>query len=387
MADKRDYYEVLGIDKTASEAEIKKAFRQKAKQYHPDLNPDNKEAEEKFKEVNEAYEVLSDKDKKARYDQFGHAGVDPNYGAGSRGGSPFSGSYSPYGDFDVEDLFSSVFGGFGGGARRSTSNPNAPRKGSDVSTVCSIKFEEAAKGCRKKIDYQRIESCPDCNGTGAKKGTSPKTCTACGGTGRTTVQTRSPFGVIQTTRACDACGGRGKVVEHKCSNCDGKGRIRRKVSEEINIPAGVDEGMQLSVAEKGNAGVNGGKAGDLYIAITVQPHSIFERKGNDVYCTIPLTFTQACMGAEVLVPTLDGKVKYNVKEGTQPGDMFRLKGRGIDSINGRGKGDQYVKVNVEVPRNLSKRQKELLKEFEEQSNDKNYQNRKTFFDKIKDLFD
>ena len=386
MADKRDYYEVLGVEKSASDDEIKKAFRKKAKMYHPDLHPDDKDAEKNFKEVNEAYEVLSDKDKKARYDQFGYAGVDPNYGAG--GGAGGYGGYGGYGTYtgniDVDDIFNSFFGGFGG--RRQSSNPNAPRRGTDVETILSLTFEEAAKGCQKTVQYQRIENCDECGGSGAKKGTTPKTCTACGGTGRTTINSRTPFGVVQTTRVCDTCGGRGKIVEHKCAKCDGKGRIRHKIEEEVNIPAGVDEGQRLSIGGKGNAGINHGSAGDLFIEITVQPHAIFERKGNDVYCTVPLTFVQACLGAEVIVPTLDGKVKYTIKDGTQPGDVFRLKGRGIPSLRGTGKGDQYVKVTVEVPKNLTKRQKELLNEFDGQSTEKNYQNRKTFKDKLKDFF-
>ena len=381
MADKRDYYEVLGVEKSASEDDIKKAFRKKAKMYHPDLHPDDKDAEAKFKEVNEAYEVLSDKDKKSRYDQFGHAGVDPSYGAGGPGG--YGSAYT--GGFDVDDIFSSFFGGFGG--RQRSSNPNAPRRGSDVETVCSITFEEAAKGCRKKIAYQRIDNCDECGGSGAKKGSSPKTCSACGGTGRTTINSRTPFGVVQTTRACDACGGKGKIVENPCPRCDGKGRIRRKLEEEFNIPAGVDEGIRLNVSGKGNAGMNNGQPGDLYIDITVQPHPIFERKGNDVYCTFPLTFAQACLGAEVVVPTLDGKVKCTIKEGTQPNEIIRLKGKGIQSLNGRGKGDQYIKISIEVPKNLSKKQKELIQEFDGSTGDKNYAERRGFFSKLKDYFD
>lgn len=377
MADKRDYYEVLGVEKGSSDDEIKKAFRKKAKMYHPDLHPDDKDAEKNFKEVNEAYEVLSDKDKKARYDQFGHAGVDPNYGAGAGG----YGSYA--GGFDVDDILNSFFGGFGG---RRQANPNAPRRGSDIETVCTVSFEEAAKGCRKKISYQCIEVCDECNGSGARKGTSPKTCSSCGGSGQVKINSRTPFGVVQTSKACDACGGRGRIVENPCGRCDGKGRIRKTRNDEINIPAGIADGQRMSVSGKGNAGINHGPAGDLYIMVSVRPHPIFERKGDDVYCELPLTFVQACLGAEVIVPTLDGKVTYSVREGTQPGDRFRLKGRGIQSLNGRGKGDQYVTVTVEVPKNLSKRQKELLMEFDGNSSEKNYQQRKGFFNKLKELF-
>lgn len=380
MADKRDYYEVLGVDKGSTDDEIKKAFRKKAKMYHPDLHPNDKDAEKNFKEVNEAYEVLSDKDKKARYDQFGHAGVDPNYGAGGAGGA-----YT--GGFDVEDIFNSFFGGFGGSGRRQA-NPNAPRRGTDVETVCSISFEEAAKGCTKKISFQRIDNCDECNGSGAKKGTSPKTCSACGGSGQVKINSRTPFGVVQTTRPCDACSGRGRIIESPCPRCDGKGRIRKTQNEEINIPAGIADGQRLNAGGRGNAGINHGPAGDLYILISVRPHPIFERKGNDVYCELPLTFVQACLGAEVIVPTLDGKVTYTVREGTQPGDRFRLKGRGIQNLNGRGKGDQYVTVTVEVPQNLTKRQKELLQEFDGSTDEsKNYRKRKGFFAKIKELFE
>ena len=378
MADKRDYYEVLGVQKGASEDEIKKAFRKKAKMYHPDLHPDDKEAEKNFKEVNEAYEVLSDKDKKARYDQFGHAGVDPSYGGGGAGGY---GAYT--GGFDVDDILNSFFGGFGG---RRQSNPNAPRRGTDVETVCTISFEEAAKGCNKKISFQRIENCDECDGSGAKKGTTPKTCPSCGGSGQVKINSRTPFGVVQTMRACENCGGKGRIIDNPCPRCDGKGRIRKTHEESFDIPAGIDDGQRLSVSGRGNAGINHGPAGDLYISINVRPHPIFERRGNDVYCELPLTFVQACLGAEVVVPTLDGKVSYNIKEGTQPGDRFRLKGRGIPSLNGRGKGDQYVTVTIEVPKNLTKRQKELLQEFDGNSSEKNYQNRKGFFNKLKDLF-
>ena len=379
MADKRDYYEVLGVQKGASEDEIKKAFRKKAKMYHPDLHPDDKEAEKNFKEVNEAYEVLSDKDKKARYDQFGHAGVDPSYGGGGPGGY---GAYT--GGFDVDDILNSFFGGFGG---RRQSNPNAPRRGTDVETACTISFEEAAKGCTKKVSFQRIENCDECDGSGARRGTVLRPCPACGATGQVKVNSRTPFGMVQTVRACENCGGKGRIIDDPCPRCDGKGRIRRTCEQKFDVPAGIADGQKLSMHGNGNAGINHGPAGDLYIEINVRPHPIFERRGNDVYCELPLTFVQACLGAEVVVPTLDGKVSYSIKEGTQPGDRFRLKGRGIPSLNGRGRGDQYVTVTVEVPKNLTKRQKELLQEFDANSSEKNYANRKGFFNKIKELFE
>lgn len=377
MADKRDYYEVLGVSKGASDDEIKKSFRKKAKMYHPDLHPGDKEAEKHFKEVNEAYEVLSDKEKRTRYDQFGHAGVDPNYGAGAAG-SPFNQGV------DLDDILNSFFGGFGG---RRQANPNAPRRGSDVETVITISFEEAAKGCKKEVSFPRIDTCDECNGTGAKKGSTPRTCSACGGAGQVKINQRTPFGVVQTARTCDACGGKGRVIDNPCPRCDGKGRIRKTRRENINIPAGIADEQRISVSGLGNAGLNNGPAGDLYIMVNVRPHPIFERKGDDVWCELPLTFIQACLGAEVVVPTLDGKVSYSVHEGTQPGDVFKLKGKGIPRLNGRGVGDQFVKVTIEVPKNLTKKQKEILQEFEQNQTEKNYQKRKGFFDKIKDLFE
>ncbi len=378
MADKRDYYEVLGVSKGASDDEIKKAFRQNAKKYHPDLHPGDKECEEKFKEVNEAYEVLSDSEKRARYDQFGHAGVDPNFGAG--GGSPFGQ------DMDIGDIFNSFFGGFGGFGGRRSSNPNAPRRGADVEANLFIEFEEAAKGCKKTVTYQNIETCSDCHGTGADKGSTPKTCSACGGSGRVTINQRTPFGVVQTQRTCDACKGRGKIVEKPCRKCNGNGRVRVKKNVEVTVPAGISDSQILNVGGRGNNGVNGGPSGDLHVYVNVRPHPVFERKGNDVWCDMPITFAQAALGTEIVVPTLDGKVSYTVHEGTQPGDIFKLKGKGIQNINGRGKGDQYVRVSIEVPKNLTKEQKELIMKLDENATDKNYSKRKTFRDKIKNMF-
>lgn len=380
MADKRDYYEVLGVSKGASDDEIKKAYRSLAKKYHPDLNPGDKEAEAKFKEANEAYEVLSDKDKKARYDQFGHAGVDPNFGGGAGGGNPFQG-----GGFDFTDIFDSFFGG-GGFGGRSRANPNAPRRGTDCEASVVVSFEESAKGVKKNISYHQIENCPDCGGTGAEKGTSPKSCPNCSGTGQVRINQRTPFGVVQSTQSCEHCHGTGKIIEKPCHTCDGKGRIRRQKNIEINVPAGIDDDQVLNVSGKGNAGANGGPSGDLHVYVTVRPHAIFERRGNDVWCDMPITFTQAALGSDVVVPTLDGKVSYHVHEGTQPGDVFKLKGKGIQSLSGRGKGDQFVRVTVEVPKNLNKKQKELLQDFESSAEDKNYQKRKSFFGKLKDMF-
>ncbi|MBQ7107432.1 MAG: molecular chaperone DnaJ [Clostridia bacterium] len=387
MADKRDYYEVLGVDKGASEDELKKAYRKAAKKYHPDLNPGDAEAERNFKEVNEAYEVLSDSDKRARYDQFGHAGVDPNFGAGGGGGyGGYGGGFGgfDFGDLgDLGDIFGSFFGG-GGGSRR---NPNAPRRGSDTSAHVIISFEEAAKGCKKTIKITRIETCNDCSGSGAAKGTSPKTCSACRGTGQVVVAQRTPFGTMQTQRPCETCRGTGKIIDNPCSTCSGKGRIRHTLNEEIDIPAGIDDNQAINIRGGGDAGLNGGPNGDLRVNITVRPHPIFERDGYDVYCEIPITFTQAALGAEITVPTIDGKVKFTIHEGTQPGDEFKLRGKGIQRLNYSGKGDQYVKINVEVPKNLSKEQKEHLKTFDSLSSDKNYKKKKSFADKLKDFFD
>ncbi|MBQ9742351.1 MAG: molecular chaperone DnaJ [Ruminococcus sp.] len=381
MAEKRDYYEVMGLQKGASEDEIKKAYRKLAKQYHPDLNPGNAEAEAKFKEVGEAYEVLSDKDKRARYDQFGHAGVDPNYGGGGYGGSPFGQ------DIDLGDIFNSVFGGFGGfGGSRRSANPNAPRRGADVEATVVISFDEAAKGCKKEISYNAVCTCEECSGTGAQKGTSAKTCSVCSGRGQVTVNQRTPFGVVQTSRACDTCRGTGKVIENPCKACSGAGRKKKQRKIEITIPAGINADQVLNISGQGSSGINGGPAGDVHVYVDVRPHPIFDRRGDDVWCELPLTFTQASLGAEVVVPTIDGKVSYAVHDGTQPGDVFKLKGKGIPHINGRGRGDQYVKVTVEVPKNLNSKQKELLRQFEEASSEKNYSKRKGFGDILKKIF-
>ncbi len=379
MADKRDYYEVLGLQKGASDDEIKKAYRKKAKQYHPDLNPDNAEAEAKFKEVNEAYEVLSDSQKKARYDQYGHAGVDPNFGAGG------GGAYSGYGggmDFDFGDIFSSFFGG-GGGHR---SNPNAPRQGGDVAASVILSFEESAKGCKKQVEVTLVEGCPDCGGSGAKKGTSPKTCPQCGGSGQVRRQQRTPFGVMQTQAACDRCRGTGRIIETPCGTCNGSGRVTARRTVGVNIPAGIDDGQTIIIRGKGNAGQNGGPAGDLQVRVTVRPHPLFERRGNDIYCDLPLTFVQATLGADIQVPTLDGKEPFTIKEGTQPGEQLRIKGKGFPDVHGRRAGDLIFRVTVEVPRNLSHEQKELLRKFDGTTSEKNYQKRGSFFNKIKDMF-
>ncbi len=379
---KRDYYEVLGVDKSVGDDELKKAYRKAAKKYHPDLHPGDKEAEKNFKEVNEAYEILSDKEKRARYDQFGHAGVDPNFGAGGGGFGGFDG-FEGFGD--LGDLFGSFFGGGFGGSRRQR-DPNAPRRGNDASTAVNLSFEEAAKGCKKTVKVTKIDNCTDCGGTGCEKGTSSKSCPVCHGSGRVNTVQQTPFGQIKTQTVCDNCHGSGKIIDNPCHTCAGKGRIRHTVEKEIEIPAGIDDGQVLSVRGGGDAGANGGPSGDLRVSVNVRPHPIFERDGFDVYCEIPITFTEAALGAEITVPTLDGKVKFQIHEGTQPGDEFKLRGKGIQRLNYAGKGDQYVKINVEIPKDLTKEQKQKLKEFDSVATEKNYKKRKSFFEKAKEFF-
>lgn len=381
MADKRDYYEVLGVNKGASDDEIKKAYRKMAKEYHPDLHPGDTVAEAKFKEVGEAYEVLSDPQKKSRYDQFGHAGVDPNFGAGGGGG--WGGVDVDFGD--IGDIFSSIFGGgFGGGTRRQ--NPNAPRRGNDAVTSVFISFEEAAKGCKKKVSVDRITSCTDCGGSGAKRGTSPTTCPVCGGSGMVNHQQRTPFGVMQTQSPCTRCQGRGRIIENPCPTCGGQGRVRRATEVGINIPAGIDDGQVITIPGHGNAGQNGGPAGDLQVQVSVRPHPLFERDGYNIWYELPITYAQAALGAEVEIPTLDGKIPFTIKDGTQPGDVLKVRGKGIPYVNGRGTGDLLLKIVVEVPKNLNKEQKKILQEFEAATGDKQYQKRKSFFDTIKKHF-
>ena len=375
---KRDYYEVLGVAKGASEDELKKAYRKLAKQNHPDLHPGDAEAEARFKEVNEAYEVLSDKDKRARYDQFGHAGVDPNFGAGGFGGG-FDGGF----DFgDLGDIFGSFFGGgFGGGGRRA--NPNAPQRGESIRMGVTITFEEAAFGCEKSVTVDRMEQCGTCHGNGCAEGTQPEVCSECHGTGQVQVRRQTPMGVFATSAPCPKCGGKGKIIHTPCKTCGGSGATRQRRTIQASIPAGIDNGQTISIRGQGHAGKNGGPAGDLLITITVKPHELFRREGTSVLCEAPITFAQAVLGAELEIPTIDGKVKYDLPEGTQSGTTFRLRGKGIPSINGRGRGDQYVTVYIETPRNLNKEQKEALKKFAETVGENNYEDRKKFFKKFK----
>ena len=374
MADtKRDYYEVLGVDKNADEATIKKAYRTLAKKYHPDMNPGDKEAEAKFKEVNEAYDVLSDPDKKAKYDQYGHAAFDPSAG----GGAGFGG-FGDFGGFDINDIFSSFFGGASGGSTRR----NGPVRGDDITVRLTISFEESVFGCKKEVSYNKIQKCADCSGTGAAKGSSPKTCSACGGSGQVRVQQRTPFGIMQTQKTCDACHGTGKIIENKCPNCRGTGFVRVPKKLEVNIPAGIDDGQQLSLRYQGSDGMNGGNAGDLYIIISVRPHSVFERDGDDLYCEVPITYAEATLGAEIEIPTLEGSMKYTIPEGTQTGTVFTLRNKGVTRVNSKVRGSLYITVVVEVPKNLTSEQKNLLEKFAASCGESNYSKRTSFFKRI-----
>lgn len=373
MATKRDYYEILGVQRGAAEAELKKAYRKLAKEHHPDMNPGDKEAEAKFKEANEAYEVLSNPDKRARYDQFGHAGMDPN---GFGGGGGFS-------DFDfggIGDIFESFFGGSGGRSR----SKNGPQKGADLKYSMEISFEEAAFGIEKEINISRMENCTTCSGSGAKPGTSAKTCQHCNGSGQIQYKQSTPFGQFVNVKACDVCRGEGKVITDPCNSCSGKGKIRKNVTRKINVPSGIDEGQTLSIRGEGEPGSKGGPAGDLFVTMRIKPHTLFQRQNNDVVCDVPITFVQAVLGAEIEVPTLDGKVRYTIPEGTQTASVFRLKGKGIPFLRGNGRGDQYVKVNIEVPKKLNDKQKELLRQFADEGGDELHEQRKGFFDKMKD---
>ena len=347
---KRDYYEVLGIQKSASADEIKRAYRQLAKKYHPDMNEGDKDAEQKFKEVNEAYAVLSDPDKKAKYDQYGFAGIDPNMGGSSQ-------------------------------ARR-----NGPVRGEDIHLRITVSFEEAAFGCKKEITIMRSESCNECAGSGAKKGTSPVKCSKCNGTGQMRTVQNTPFGQFASSTTCNACGGRGQTIKEPCPVCNGSGSVRKTRKLEVNIPQGIDHGQTVSVRGQGEAGLKGGPAGDLLITVYIKKNAVFTREGTNVYVDVPITFVQAALGCEIEIPTIDGNVTQRFPEGTQHGTKFRLKGKGIPSIRGGARGDQYVRVIVEVPKNLTARQRELLQEFADESNEKNYNQRKRFTDKLREYF-
>ena len=376
---KRDYYEVLGVEKGASAEEIKKAYRKNAMKYHPDRNPGDKTAEEKFKELGEAYEVLSDDEKRSRYDQYGHAGVDPNFGAGGFNGGGFGG----FGGFDFGDIFGEFFGG--GGRRSSTQN--VPMRGENVGVRLEVTFEEAAFGTEKQVSAQRIENCSACSGTGSADG-SVETCSYCRGAGQVRT-TRNVMGMtMQTTSECPQCGGRGKVIKNPCNTCRGKGKVRRTQKINVKIPAGVDHGQSVRVRGEGCVGSNGGPNGDLLVEISIRRHSVFQRYGQDVLCEVPITFTQAALGGEIEVPTLDGKTKFDLPEGTQTGREFVLNGIGIPYVNNpRRRGNQRFTVVVETPTKLNKEQKELLQKLEDSIDGKSSPKRKKFFDTLKEIFD
>ena len=371
---KRDYYEVLGVSKTAGDDEIKKAYRSLAKKYHPDVNPGDKEAESKFKEVNEAYEVLSDSEKRQKYDQFGHAAFDPSAGGGFGGFGGFGA------DFDFGDIFSSFFGGGGGSSR---SSRNMAVDGDDIAVRTTITFDEAVFGCKKEISFAKIDECPDCSATGAAKGTKPETCQTCKGTGRVTVQQQTMLGYMQTQRACQNCRGTGKIIKTPCKNCNGKGYIKINKKLEVTIPAGIDSMQRIILRGQGSAGRNGGRAGDLIIEVRVKEHKLFTRDGNNVYCEIPISFAEAALGADIDVPTLDGKSeKYTIPEGTQTGSSFTLRGKGIPDVNTKRKGDIVFTVTVETPKNLSPEQKKLLQAFSSSLGESNSGKKEGFFKKL-----
>jgi len=382
MADKRDYYEVLGVAKGASDDEIKKAYRKVAKKYHPDLHPGDAEAEAKFKEAGEAYEVLSDSQKRQRYDQYGHAGVDPNFGAGGGG---FGGA--DFGDFG--DIFSSFFGGgFGGGSQR---RRNGPVRGSDIEETVLLSFEEAAFGVKKSLKIYVIENCDECGGKGCKSEADRITCPTCKGTGEIKNITNSLFGQMVNVTTCSHCRGTGQIIKNPCSKCNGKGKIKRAKNIDVDIPAGINTNETVRYRGLGNVGSKGGPSGDLLVTVRIKNHSVFTRLGNDVHCTIPLTFVQAALGADIEIPILDEDKKYtlssmtySVPEGTQPGAEFRLRSKGIPSVRSGVRGDMVIHVDVEVPKNLNKEQKEALEKFAEASNENNYKKHKSFFEKVKD---
>lgn len=375
MAEKRDYYEVLGVSKTATDAEIKSAYRKKAKTCHPDLHPNDKKAEEQFKELNEANEVLSDPKKRAEYDRFGFNG--PNMGGNPFGGG---GGFDFGGGMGFESIFDQLFNGGMGSAQ---ARRNAPVRGNDLQYDLRISFEEAAKGCKKSFEFYRNEECETCHGSGAKPGTSPRTCPTCGGSG----QVRTNAGFMTMQHACPTCGGSGQIITDKCSSCGGTGRVRkRRTASNVEIPAGIDDGQTIVMKGQGEPGLRGGPTGDLYISISVRPHKLFKRSGNNLLLDLPISFTQAALGAEIDLPTLDGSIKYKIPEGTQTGTQFRIKDKGIKMLRGSGYGDLIVTVNVEIPRRLTDKQKELLQQFDDTLTGKEYDSRKSFMDRVRELF-
>ncbi len=377
MADKRDYYEVLGVGRDVTDDELKKVYRQLARQYHPDLHPDDPTAEDKFKEITEAYEVLSNSEKRSIYDQYGHEGLE-NGGMGAGAGG-FS---------DVSEILESLFGGmggmFGGGSRAASAN--APRQGKDIQTSVTIEFMEACNGKAQTVQIQHMETCSDCHGTGSAGGADTEICRECQGRGSVKAVQKTPFGMISSSKTCPHCGGKGKVIKNPCQKCRGVGRIRAPKTLSISIPAGIDDGQTISIGGQGDVGVNGGPNGNLYITVNVKPHPLYTREGYDIHCDIPITFPQAALGDEIVVPTIDGNVKYKINKGTQSGTIFRLRGKGVKRLNRNDRGDQYVTVFVEVPKELNDEQKELIRQLDASLETKNYSKREKFLGKLKDLF-
>ncbi|MDD3212393.1 MAG: molecular chaperone DnaJ [Eubacteriales bacterium] len=373
---KRDYYEVLGVPKTATDAEIKSAYRKKAKECHPDLHQSDKSAEARFKELNEANEVLSDPDKRARYDQFGFDGPNMQGFGGGAGAGDFNG-FGGFGDFG--NIFDSIFGGgMGGGAHRQ----QGPSQGDDLRHDITISFEEAVFGCQKTFEFIRNENCETCHGSGAKPGTSTQTCPTCKGSG----QIRQSGGFMVTVRTCPTCHGEGRIVKEKCADCGGTGHVRKRRTATVKIPAGIDNGQTIVMRGQGEPGPHGGPNGDLYVRITVRPHKLFKRDGTTLLLELPITMSQAALGADLEVPTLKEKVKYRIPEGTQNNAEFRLKGHGVPSLRGGVAGDLIIRVKVEVPKRLNEKQKELLRQFEDSLNGREYESKKSFVDKLKSMF-
>ena len=380
---KRDYYEVLGVSKTATQDELKKAYRKLARKYHPDLNKDNEEAAEKFKECNEAYSVLSDDQKRAQYDQFGHAAFE-NGGMGGGGGFGGAGGFGGFGGSGMEDIFDMFFGGQGGrgGSRAKT----GPQRGADLRFDLEITFEEAAFGLEKEINLYRDETCDHCHGEGAEPGSKVESCPECNGTGYVRFTQNTMFGQMVNERPCSRCKGEGKIISEPCKECFGRGTVKRDKKLKVKIPAGVDNGSRLRVANEGEAGAKGGPNGDLYVYLYVKPHKFFERDGTTVLCEVPINIVQATLGADIKVPTLDGQVTMKVPEGTQPGKVMRIKGKGIPNLRGGSRGDQLVRIKVVVPTKLSDKQKDALRKFADISKDNINPEEKSFMDKVKDFF-
>ncbi len=376
---KRDLYEVLGVSKGASDEEIKKAYRKLSKKFHPDINKEAG-AEDKFKEVAEAYEVLSSADKRAAYDQYGHASTDPNFGAGGGGygGGGFGGGFGGGG---FEDIFESFFGGGG-----RSQNPNAPRQGDDLQYTVNLEFEEAIFGKETTISYNREEECKTCQGSGAKPGTHPVTCSKCHGTGSLNVERNTPLGRVMTRQTCDVCHGTGQEIKEPCPTCYGSGHTKDKHTVKVTVPAGVEDGNQMRLNGQGEAGKNGGPYGDLYVVFRVKASNQFERNGSEIYYELPINFVQASLGDEVEVPTVHGKVKLKIPAGTQTGTNFRLRGKGAPKLRGTGTGDQHVKIKLITPKNLSKEQMDLLRQFAKASGMEVEEQDGSIFDKVKDAF-